>query len=304
MDPRRAKWLLLRAFGATQPGCRLYWWLTAGLLGTRRNMPAKWCQWFREHVVLARRYAGLAMHDPNLWVVGPDFTVAPALLCRLLSDGDILLTDRWRRLRHQYTPLALRAIRKRFPDMARWIQRDGDRLAVLPSPRTARSREVLDRIGARYRAPLDGAIAEAPSASVDLCVSMGALEHYPPTALRTLVAEMARVVRPGGAVSHIVDHRDHLWHVAPSGDCFHHLRCPDDWWHRIERNPLLYTNRLLRSDYLTVLTDAEFEVRYAGYGLHVPDTANVRRDLLWGRYREATAEDLRAAVSHFVAVRR
>ncbi len=304
MDRWRAKWLLCRAFGSTRPGCSLYWWLTAGLLGTRGAMPAKWCQWFREHVILVRRHGKLAVHDANVWVADPGFTVTAALLCRLLSDGTILLTERWPRLRPQYTPLSLSVVRERFPDMARWMKREGSRLAVLDDLPERGLGPLLQRIGARYLPRVEPKTVDAPADSVDLCLSMGALEHYSPSALSALVAEMARIVRPGGVISHIVDHRDHLWHFDPTKDCFHHLRLPDSFWQRVERNPLLYTNRLLHTDYLGMFRAAGFNVNYAGYGLHVPDTDGITRELLWGRYREASDEDLRAAVSHFVAVRR
>jgi SAM-dependent methyltransferase len=304
MDRWRAKWLMRRAFGRTAAGSRLYWWLTAGVLGTRRGMAAKWCQWFREHVVLGRRHGDLSTDDAGIWVIDPGFTATPALLCRLLSEGSILLTDRWHRLRAKYNRLALSVVRERFPDMARWVKRDESRLVVLEGLPADDLPALLQRIGASYLAPVDPAAVDAPSASTDLCLSMGALEHYAPPALRALVAEMARVVRPGGITSHIVDHRDHLWHADPTKDCFHHLRFPDRFWQRIEHNPLLYTNRLLRSDYVEMLTEAGFEVRYAGYGLHESDAADIAPELLWGRYREASDEDLRAAVSHFLAVRR
>lgn len=304
MNRRQTKWLLCRAFGRTRPGTRLYYWLTAGLLRTQRAMPAKWRQWFREHVALGRRHADLSLHDSDVWVIDPGFTVTPALLSRLLSDGAILLTDRSRRLRSQYDEPAMQVVCEHFGDMARWMKRSEERLAVLGGVAGSSAEDLLRRLGAQYLAPIIPATISAPSASVDLCLSMGALEHYPPHALRALTAEMARITRPGGVISHIVDHRDHLWHFDPSKDCFHHLRFSDDSWQRIEHNPLLYTNRLLRSDYLAMFAEGGFEVRYAGYGLHEPDTIEVDRELLWGRYRETSDEDLRAAVSHFVGVRR
>ena len=298
------KWAVRQIFGGTRVGVWGYWWATAGLLRTQRAMPAKWCQWFREHVLLARRHTDLALHGANVWVIDPGFTVTPALLCRLLSDGEILLTDRWPRLRSAYQPAALATVRERFAGLAHSMKREEDRLRVLDGLPERDQGGLLVRIGARYVAPAASERIPAEDGSVDFCLSMGALEHFPPEELRALVAEMARVIRPGGVTSHIVDHRDHLFHGDPTKDCFYHLRFTDEFWRRVEGNPLLHLNRFLRSDYLALLEQAGFEVRYAGHGLHEGETTGVVRERLWGRYREASEEDLRAAVSHFLAVRR
>ena len=81
---------------------------------------------------------------------------------------------------------------------------------------------------ARFEA-FDGSRVPLPDASVDLVFSKSVLEHVPLDGVPALLGELARVVRPGGAMVHVIDLRDHM-HVmgdqAVQGDWLDALRYP------------------------------------------------------------------------------
>lgn len=303
MDRWFLKYLVKRGLGSLPLGVSVYDLLTAGVLGTQRAVPGKWCRWFREHLLLVRRHTELELAHPGIWCLDVGATLTPGMLARLVSDGDVLMTDQRRRLRERYTGTAIEAVANNLAQLRRaGAARGKEVLYSLPGARGAR--DVMERLALRYLAPVEAGGLEGAEGSFGLCMSMGALEHYPADALEGLIGNMGRFLHAGGVASHIVDHRDHLWHFDQTKDCFYHLRFSDEQWQRMAESPLLYLNRLLRSDYLRLFEEAGFEVRYAGHGLHERDTVGVARERLWGRYASASDEDLRAAVTHFVAVRR
>jgi SAM-dependent methyltransferase len=86
------------------------------------------------------------------------------------------------------------------------------------------------------------------TASIDLCHSGGALEHYTPEQLDAVLAELVRVVRPGGVVSHVVDHRDHLHHADRRLPFLAHLALPAPLYRAVAGHPVGYHNRLAPSE--------------------------------------------------------
>jgi SAM-dependent methyltransferase len=81
------------------------------------------------------------------------------------------------------------------PALLERAQQDSDVLA----------RELLSKVS--YRAPLDIARNDLPNASLDVICSHTSFEHFADPA--RAVAQIARLLRPGGATSHQIDLRDH-----------------------------------------------------------------------------------------------
>jgi len=75
----RLKHLGMAPFERTAAGAGLYEWLTAVGLGTQSGMSAKWCYWFREHVVLCRRSGGASFADGRIWLFEPGWSLAPVV---------------------------------------------------------------------------------------------------------------------------------------------------------------------------------------------------------------------------------
>jgi SAM-dependent methyltransferase len=113
-------------------------------------------------------------------------------------------------------------------------------------------------------AEYDGQHLPMEGDSIDLIVSKSVLEHVPGHAVRGLLSEMNRVLRPGGLVVHSVDLRDHM---QISGD----LETFDDWL-----DALRYSDRLFqamfsrRSTFINRLRTPEWRqaIASAGFRTH------------------------------------
>lgn len=111
-----------------------------------------------------------------------------------------------------------------------------------------------------YRCPpqLDG----LQSNSVDLVYSRTVLEHIPEPALKELLAEWRRLLRPGGYCVHFIDNSDHFEHRDKSLSRLNFLTLSDRAWSFACFNPQNYQNRLRHSDYLKFFGNAGYDIVY------------------------------------------
>ena len=104
--------------------------------------------------------------------------------------------------------------------------------------------EALARIGVRYRAPLDWSGPAPLGAGFDLIHSTSVLEHLPPTAIASILANLHDALRPGGLMLHRIHLEDHL---DLAGHPFAFLGTGTDWR---EAAADARGNRLRASDWL------------------------------------------------------
>lgn len=292
-------------------GSGLYRFLTNQILHSQKHAPWKWCQWFREHILLCRRHAGIDPYSADFWVIDPGWTIAPLILLYLTTDGTIIATDHQNRLRRVYNTVSRETILDNLytvgkehriaPEKLSWL-RD---LSGLASPQRI-SRET----GIIRKAPFSPTAASANNKtfrpadnSLDIILSMGTLEHYTPEQLGSFIAIMHRSLKPGGAVSHIIDHRDHFWHADKSIIPWEHLKYSPEEWKKLAGNSFAYCNRLLQSDYLKLFREAGFQIVYTGSKPYPKHAAPVKREALHPDYQQVSEQDLHATVSHIIAIR-
>ena len=108
-----------------------------------------------------------------------------------------------------------------------------------------------------YRAPADAAHTAIPTASVDLVVSRSVLEHEPPPRLVALFAEARRILRPGGAMVHLVDTADHYARGDARRGPLDYLALDHAEWGRWN-TAFLHQNRLRASDFAMLAREAGF----------------------------------------------
>lgn len=98
-------------------------------------------------------------------------------------------------------------------------------------------------------------LCRIPDHSVDFIWSHAVLEHIRRNDFPKFVAEMRRVLRPGGFCSHRIDLKDHL------GGKLNNLRIPSAWWEMewVARSGF-YTNRLRKSEMVRMFENARFAV--------------------------------------------
>jgi SAM-dependent methyltransferase len=109
----------------------------------------------------------------------------------------------------------------------------------------------------------DGHRVPLPEASVDIVLSKSTLEHVRRRDVRPLLRDLARVVKPGGVMVHVIDLRDHMWINGDdvAGDWLDGLRYPEPLFRAMFSNRSTMINRLRSADWRRAFRDAGFEVR-------------------------------------------
>jgi SAM-dependent methyltransferase len=296
-----AKAVLLAGFGWTAP--RFYRTLTRDKLGTQATHVDKLARVWPGYVRVWQDI-GVPLEGSRVWVLEGGWTLFPFLANYLTTGSGGVVTNRDGRVLDRY--------------LARSV--DGALNCDLPSTDERRKKVGSVRwepTVAGAVAMLDGTLFEdvqpsavpLGSASVDLCHSGGTLEHYRPRELEAFLAEAFRIVRPGGVMSHVVDHRDHLHHADPSWPFLAHLRLSDPVYDAAFGHPLMYHNRLLPGEIENAFTAAGFERMLVRRMIlperrYVDDATNgspgVERAYLARRFRSATDADLRTAAAHYL----
>ncbi len=304
MNRWKLKKLWISPFQVLPKGDLLYEFLTAIVLGTQCGMSRKWCYWFREHVVLCRRYAKLALAGKRLWLFQPGWSLAPVILGTHVTGNSVLVTEDRRRLARRYVDIAIEKAKEAARKL-RAATHDGSLAGAISELHPKGSpAAVLKHLDAQYIVGKLDALKSLPSGSIDACLSMGRLEHFSAAELGELFDQMHRILAPDGVGSHIIDHRDHFWYYDKSIHCFNHLTVDDEKWASICRGRKWYRNRLLEPDYVRLFEEHGFAVLKCVHELHRTDAANVDPASLWGPHKNLTRDDLQVAVSHIVVRRR
>lgn len=140
------------------------------------------------------------------------------------------------------------------------LERDAGRpFRALPEKDPAGDHRYLRQLGIEYRAPADAAATGLPAESFDVVMSSVVLEHVPEAAILAIYAEMHRILRPGGIMSHSIDMSDHFAHSDTSISPWHFLRLDDAQWDRINSD-LLFQNRLRAEAHLELMRQRGFRL--------------------------------------------
>lgn len=197
------------------------------------------------------------LHGLRALELGPGNSLGQAMLLHLLGAERITAVD----VRRYATPETGRDVYKKLLDRwPAWVESGRFRPRPTADAWHERAARILEPDG---RFPIaNGPIAyeitrgdRLPLAdgSVDFVYSCSVLEHV--RDLPALYADLARVVRPGGGMGHIIDLRDHH-----RPEPFDFLRYSDGMWNRMSGRSAGYTNRLRRAEHLALLDQAGFEV--------------------------------------------
>lgn len=135
---------------------------------------------------------------------------------------------------------------------------------------TRLAHELLGHI--TYLSPVDIGTTTLPDASLDVIFSHSCFEHFSDPA--GSIAQIARLLRPGGVTSHQIDLRDHRDFNHP----FEFLYHSDAVWHLATHNsPIQVRNRWRASEYLAAFEKNGLEVVSAEAALKVVVTEEMRR---------------------------
>jgi SAM-dependent methyltransferase len=152
----------------------------------------------------------------------------------------------------------------------------------------------LARVDYRWPVPVED--SGLPDAAFDVVVSYACFEHFSDPG--KAVAEIARMLKPGGVTGHVIDMRDHRDFGRP----LDFLRYPNWLWRlMVSRRPFA-TNRWRLSDYRQTFETAGLEIVDVRVTTHATVAAeDVRR--FRPRFRRKTTEDLAAVVAWIAAVK-
>jgi SAM-dependent methyltransferase len=299
---------LLAAAGRLPGGARAYRTLTRAWLGTQRSHVDKLARVWPGYVRLWRELVEL--EGAEVWVEEGGWTPFPSFANHLVTGRAGLVTNREARLLDRYLAPALEAaVACPLPDLPGLGERrrDLERLRGAPTAIAA-----VEALGGRVLRVPAGALPPLPPASVELCHSGGVLEHRRPEELGAFLATCRRILRPGGLMSHVVDHRDHLHHADPRLPFLNHLRFGERAYAALFGHPLGYHNRLSPSEVASLLEGAGFEP-VAIRRLILPDHrwVETEREALAGApgleraelappFRGLSEADLRTAAAHYL----
>lgn len=224
------------------------------------------------HAAMMRRLAetGFALEGIRCLEIGTGHLPVAPVAFHLLGAAEVVTVDLHRRLNPTLTASMLRrltAAGDRLSSLYEGLvepERLRDRLRRLRALDGRPVHQILDEIGVRYEAPGDASRMPDAAGSFDLSFSMTVLEHVTPPALRAILAETRRLLRPTGYAAHLIDPSDHFAHQDPRITRINFLRFSRTEWGRLGGNEFSYCNRLRAPQLEAMFTDA---------GLHIERTS-------------------------------
>jgi SAM-dependent methyltransferase len=151
--------------------------------------------------------------------------------------------------------------------------------------------ELYKLFGFEYVVESSGSLRQFPSSSFQLVVSGGVLEHVKREALPNLIAEMRRILKPGGWAVHSIDTADHLEHYDRTVSPKLYLSFSEELWRRLCENQVQYINRMQRGEWLDLFKANGFEL--------IEEEArrvDINRLTLANRYKDMEKADLECTV--------
>jgi SAM-dependent methyltransferase len=251
---------------------------------------------FRKHAAILQTYRQQGITDAQVLEIGPGGNVGSSLLMLLAGAQRVTCIDRmpWVRgtqLDHLYTAIIAQAAQ----DPATYLVAPQFLEQARSDPKGL-AESLLDRIV--YRAPESINTTTLPDSTFDFIFSNACFEHFADPG--TAIAQIARLIRPGGVTSHQIDLRDHRDFGRPLG----HLRYSERmWWLANVRLPNGVRNRWRASEYYASFEQNGLELvqRSATQSTVVTEEQRQRFNK---HFRDMTLEDLSVIDILVVAIKR
>lgn len=115
--------------------------------------------------------------------------------------------------------------------------------------------EMLERCNSAYLTDGLASLKFIETGTVDVIWSQAVLEHVRLGEIPAVLAELRRILAPGGVMSHRIDYKDHL------GGSLNNLRFSEAAWEsEFMAKSGFYTNRVRNSEFLGLMRSAGFEL--------------------------------------------
>lgn len=139
------------------------------------------------------------------------------------------------------------------------------------------------------------------SSSVDIIYSRAVLEHIPPFTIEQMFADFGRILRPTGAMCHVIDNSDHWEHHDKTLSRVDFLRYEEGfYWKLATLDPQAYQNRLRHSDYLRLFRKHDWTVAFVDGNPDERCLVDLQTLPLARRFRSYPPQDLAVLTSTFV----
>jgi SAM-dependent methyltransferase len=247
----------------------------------------------------------LPIQGASVLEIGSGWQPIIPLLYSLAGASQVFLTDRNVLLRPETFEAALYSLRTHTQVILDGLNLDPKVLgyALRQDPGTSME-DRLKEMHLVYMAPCDCRKLNLSAASLDVVTSRNCLEHIPPDVLQEIFHESYRLLKPGGAACHLVDHSDHWEHNDKSLSRVNFLKYSDSFfrWTYIF-NSLNYQNRLRHPEYIEMLHKAGFRLAREEHSVDKASLRDLAQMRLAERFRKFSNEDLATIDSLLLAVK-
>jgi len=306
-----AKGSIQFGFGRLPGGSKLYRALTRRFMGTQSTHVDKLARVWPDYLRVWQEQCGLELEGKRLWFHEGGYTVFPFLMGYLVTGRGPVVTNVEGELLDQYVDKSVEAALSFDVGESELMQeRQAHLRSLAETPRSAL--DWVKAVDGTYHGNIEPDTLPLEPESVDLAHSGGALEHYRPAVLESFLNQLVRILKPGGVSSHILDHRDHLYHADKQMPFLNHLRFSEPAYRFLFGHHLCYHNRLNSAEIRALFGEAgltEIAVRR----FILPDSRYVDsdeeaieegllglpQDLLHSRF-EHTEADLHTAAAHYL----
>ena len=305
----------LFSFGLIPGGAKFYHFITQNMMGTMESHITKMYNLWPGIVRELTDIGGISLDKARVWEHEAGWTPFIPLLFYITTGcgGAVVNTGiRGARILERHLGKSIHMAKEMALNLSGIIHIPGDRLNLLRSLQEGKAlRDVLDAIGCKYIEDSTSGKVSLPERSMDVLLSGGQLEHYPPHILEAFLKEAFRILKPGGIVNITLDHRDHLYHFDKKLPFLFHFGIPDSVYKITHRSPLLYHNRLLPDEVAGMLRRCGFEeikilrlalpdFKYVDYTDTDAGDFGIDRKRLSERFRDASDSALKTAAGKYI----
>jgi Methyltransferase domain len=283
--------LALKGFSCCEPARGLYRalgnWLGAGKRTTGK-MPGYYFERVQRNVGTCLKYRHLRADDLVL-ELGTGWVHWEALTLRLFFDFHAVLYDVWDNRQLSALKSFVLQLEERFEQKGFLEGCDFDRARSLIRKIEAVSTfdDLYRMLGFRYVLDRNGLMESLPRNTFQMVISAGVMEHIPSATAPQFVSNMASLLVEGGLGMHSINIADHLYNYDQSASPKQYLTHSEWQWKAWYENGVQYINRIQRSDWLRLFSQAGFSLIEEGG--HYADLTALR---IHRRYQNLTRKDI------------
>jgi len=282
-------------------GSKLPWWIKIALKLVFARLPLGYRVWrflgvFKPGRMLDPEYAyatvskhfshAIRPKDPIDFTVlelGPGDSLFSAPIANIYGAKTVFLVDEG-----AYAVQSMES----FHDITSYLSEKGHNLEHVDN--TSTCEEFLRACGAKYLCNGLESLRSIPSQSVDFIWSHSVLQHVRKRVFKASMAELRRLLRPGGVCSHHVDLKDCL------GGSLNNLRFPERFWEwDLIASSGFYTNRLRFSELLELISQVGFKTEVLR--IEYWDQPPLANHKLSRSFRHISSEELLISGCDFIA---